>query len=90
MIIFSLSPWYKFHHGRAVQRLRVPITTKAEIRPVTSLRGISAMAAVLFRFHSDFSRSFSLNACVTLLAYGYLPVDFFFVLSGFILVAALA
>lgn len=43
------------------------------------------MAVVMFHFQSDFSRSFSLDAHTALIANGYLWVDFFFLLSGFIL-----
>ena len=39
----------------------------------------------MFHFQTDFSRSFSFNGHTSLIASGYLWVDFFFLLSGFIL-----
>ena len=43
------------------------------------------MAVVMFHFQPAFARSFSLNARTLLIDRGYLWVDFFFLLSGFIL-----
>jgi peptidoglycan/LPS O-acetylase OafA/YrhL len=58
---------------------------KIEIRPLTSIRGIAAMAVVLYHFQGDFSDKFYLDNVTLLFSRGYLWVDFFFLLSGFIL-----
>ncbi len=59
--------------------------TKIEIRPLTSIRGIAAMAVVLYHFQGNFSYEFYLHKSTLLFSRGYLWVDFFFLLSGFIL-----
>ena len=56
----------------------------AEIVPLTSLRGIAAMAVVM----QHFSATAQLHSAVTipsLVPHGYLAVDLFFTLSGFIM-----
>src|SRR5258706_2626883 len=58
---------------------------KIEIRPLTSIRGIAAMAVVLYHFQGNFSYEFYLHKSTLLFSRGYLWVDFFFLLSGFIL-----
>ncbi len=59
--------------------------TKIEIRPLTSIRGIAAMAVVLYHFQGNFADKFYLGKFTLLFSRGYLWVDFFFLLSGFIL-----
>lgn len=53
-----------------------------EIRPLTGLRGVAAIYVMLF--HYVLGLPFS-NPGTTLLAHGYLAVDLFFVLSGFVM-----
>jgi peptidoglycan/LPS O-acetylase OafA/YrhL len=57
---------------------------KTEIRALTSLRGIAAMAVVL-QHYSASAEKFSQQWIPSLAPHGYMAVDFFFVLSGFIL-----
>jgi peptidoglycan/LPS O-acetylase OafA/YrhL len=59
--------------------------TKSEIRPLTSIRGIAAMAVVIYHFAGNFADKFYLDNATLLFSRGYLWVDFFFLLSGFIL-----
>ena len=53
-----------------------------EIKSLTGLRGIAALYVVLFHF---FIGQHFTNPFTTLLAHGYLAVDIFFVLSGFVM-----
>ena len=53
-----------------------------EIRPLTGLRGVAAIYVMLF--HYVLGLPFS-NPGTTFLAHGYLAVDLFFVLSGFVM-----
>jgi peptidoglycan/LPS O-acetylase OafA/YrhL len=55
-----------------------------EIKSLTSLRGIAAMAVVLQHFSST-AQKHAANSIPSLVPHGYLAVDFFFVLSGFIM-----
>ena len=57
----------------------------SEIIPLTSLRGIAAMAVVFYHFGPLYSRNFSIEAHTLIISRGYLWVDFFFLLSGFVL-----
>jgi peptidoglycan/LPS O-acetylase OafA/YrhL len=57
---------------------------KKEIRALTALRGIAAMAVVL-QHYSASAEQVSLQAIPSLAPHGYMAVDFFFVLSGFIM-----
>jgi len=52
----------------------------SEIRPLTGLRGIAALYVAVHHFHSMDESSLS-----PLIRHGYLAVDLFFVLSGFVL-----
>ena len=56
---------------------------KAELRALTSVRGIAAWLVVLF--HVRLSIAGLPDAAQALLAKGYLAVDFFFLLSGFVI-----
>ncbi len=55
-----------------------------EIRALTSLRGIAAMAVVLQHF-STTAQQHSASNIPSLVPHGYIAVDLFFVLSGFIM-----
>jgi peptidoglycan/LPS O-acetylase OafA/YrhL len=57
---------------------------KGEIRALTALRGIAAMAVVLQHFSSS-AQEFAVRAIPSLAPHGYMAVDFFFALSGFIM-----
>ncbi|MCC7091936.1 MAG: acyltransferase [Nitrosomonas sp.] len=56
-----------------------------EIRSHTSLRGVAALIVVLVHFRSFFHASIDPDEVTFFLLKGYLWVDFFFILSGFIL-----
>ena len=56
-----------------------------EIKTLTSLRGIAAMAVVFYHFGPLYSRNFSIEAHTLIISRAYLWVDFFFLLSGFVL-----
>src|SRR5205823_14590445 len=58
---------------------------RTEIPPLTSIRGIAAMAVVIYHFRGNFADKFYLDGVTLLFSRGYLWVDFFFLLSGFIL-----
>ena len=55
-----------------------------EIKALTSLRGVAAMAVVLTHFSAT-AESHSSGWIPSLVPHGYMAVDFFFVLSGFIM-----
>jgi peptidoglycan/LPS O-acetylase OafA/YrhL len=55
---------------------------KREIRSLTGLRGVAAVYVVIFHYVPGVGMS---NPLTTLLAHGYLAVDLFFVLSGFVM-----
>ncbi len=61
-----------------------PAAPRSELKALTSLRGLAAMAVVL----QHFSATAQLNTQAwipSLVPHGYMAVDFFFVLSGFIM-----
>jgi peptidoglycan/LPS O-acetylase OafA/YrhL len=58
------------------------VQAKREIRSLTGLRGIAAVYVVIFHYFLGVGMS---NPLKTLLAHGYLGVDLFFVLSGFVM-----
>ncbi len=59
-----------------------PILSKAEIRALTGLRGVAATYVVFYHMHAyELCR----GAVSTILRHGYLSVDLFFVLSGFVM-----
>ncbi len=62
-----------------------PISNKSEIRSHTALRGLAALIVVLVHFRSFFHPSIHPDEVTFFLAKGYLWVDFFFILSGFVL-----
>ena len=57
---------------------------RGEIRALTALRGIAAMAVVLQHYSSS-AATWSGHNIPSLAPHGYMAVDFFFVLSGFIM-----
>ncbi|WP_326523178.1 acyltransferase family protein [Sphingomonas sp.] len=59
------------------------MTTRRELAALTSVRGIAAWAVVLY--HIRLSADWLPNGLVSMLAKGYLAVDFFFLLSGFVI-----
>lgn len=61
------------------------ISNKNEIRSHTALRGVAALIVVLVHFRSFFHSSIDPDEITFFLAKGYLWVDFFFILSGFVL-----
>jgi len=63
----------------------IHIVNKKEIRSHTSLRGWAALMVVLVHFRSFFHASIDPDDVTFFLAKGYLWVDFFFILSGFIM-----
>ena len=72
-------------HGRRVHTeagTSGTIGYPGDIRSLTSLRYLAAAWVVLFHYQPFFGRALSTNP---LLANGFLGVDFFFVLSGFVL-----
>jgi peptidoglycan/LPS O-acetylase OafA/YrhL len=58
---------------------------RREIASLTSLRGIAALLVVLHHFHDSFGPALDPDRFTGFFALGYLWVDFFFILSGFIL-----
>ena len=61
-----------------------PISSNREIKALTSLRGVAAIAVVLQHFSST-AQSHSSGWIPSIVPHGYMAVDFFFVLSGFIM-----
>ena len=59
------------------------VTHRPELRALTSVRAIAAWWVVLF--HIRLSLAFAPVSVIAILAKGYLAVDFFFVLSGFVI-----
>jgi len=59
------------------------VKDRAELRALTSVRGIAAWFVVLY--HIRFSIAGLPPALVTIFGKGYLAVDFFFLLSGFVI-----
>ncbi len=64
--------------------MRDPAASRPEIKALTSLRGIAAMAVVLQHFSATASH-LTAGWIPSLIPHGYMAVDFFFVLSGFIM-----
>ncbi len=54
----------------------------SEIRSLTGVRGIAALLVVFYHYFQD---SAGLGALHTVIAHGYIAVDLFFVLSGFVM-----
>jgi peptidoglycan/LPS O-acetylase OafA/YrhL len=56
----------------------------ADIRSLTGVRGVAAVIIVVFHY-GKFRLNLSSNATVWAVPHGYLPVDMFFMLSGFVI-----
>lgn len=69
-----------FNHASSVPRPAI----SREIIALTSLRGIAAMAVVMQHF-STTAQLHAMNNIPSLVPHGYLAVDLFFMLSGFIM-----
>lgn len=61
-----------------------PLLGKRELHSLTSLRGVAAMAVVMQHF-STTAQEHSYVVIPSLVPHGYIAVDFFFALSGFIM-----
>lgn len=68
---------------RATAELRAPTGAKLELRALTGARGIAAWLVVFY--HLRLSLPPVPDPVMTVIAKGYLAVDFFFVLSGFVI-----
>ncbi|MCG7600598.1 acyltransferase [Halomonas sp. McH1-25] len=64
------------------------IGQKREFHSLTALRGIAATLVVIFHFSGGFLPSLQLERYTAFFRQGYLWVDFFFLLSGFVLTHA--
>jgi peptidoglycan/LPS O-acetylase OafA/YrhL len=65
--------------------LNLPVSSKngvSEIRALTGLRGVAALYVVFYHYFSPIRLT---NPIMCLLGHGYLAVDLFFVLSGFVM-----
>ena len=62
----------------------IPRLPTGEIRALTALRGLAAMAVVLQHFSAT-AQILAAHPIPSLVPHGYMAVDFFFVLSGFIM-----
>ncbi|MCP4105608.1 MAG: acyltransferase [Desulfobacteraceae bacterium] len=62
-----------------------PGSVKEEIIPLTTLRGIAAILVVVFHVSFNFGTNFDVATWTKFFRKGYLWVDFFFILSGFII-----
>jgi peptidoglycan/LPS O-acetylase OafA/YrhL len=60
-----------FNHFQAISRSMLEMSQRTEISALTSLRGVAALTVLIFHVVPDFR--------------GYLAVDLFFLLSGFVL-----
>ena len=68
----------------AVKKVICGALTMKEINALTSLRGIAALAVVLQHFSATAQKHCDVTI-PSLAPHGYMAVDFFFVLSGFIM-----
>lgn len=62
-----------------------PTTPAKQLTPLTSLRGVAAVLVVLFHYSGGFLPQLHLDRGSAFVAKGYLWVDFFFILSGFVI-----
>ena len=62
----------------------LPATPRPELKSLTSLRGLAAMAVVMQHFSAT-AQTTCRTVIPSLVPHGYVGVDFFFVLSGFIM-----
>jgi peptidoglycan/LPS O-acetylase OafA/YrhL len=59
--------------------------SRGEIKALTSLRGVAALAVMFFHFRKEFGPAIQIDRYTPFLSRGYYWVDFFFVLSGFVI-----
>ena len=64
--------------------MALPDTGRAELKSLTSLRGLAALAVVTQHFSAT-AQTYCRTTIPSLVPHGYVGVDFFFVLSGFIM-----
>jgi peptidoglycan/LPS O-acetylase OafA/YrhL len=60
------------------------LQVRHELRPLTSARGIAAWYVVLYHIRESAAGTLP-QSVIDIFAKGYLAVDFFFVLSGFVI-----
>jgi peptidoglycan/LPS O-acetylase OafA/YrhL len=78
--------WTAQNSSRKIRRHGAPsIKPIAEIRSLTGLRGIAALYVLLFHYFPLAATSNFSNPLKRVLDHGYLAVDIFFVLSGFVM-----
>jgi peptidoglycan/LPS O-acetylase OafA/YrhL len=58
---------------------------RQEIKTLTSFRGIAAILVVLYHFRAEFGTAFAWDRYTHLFQLGWMWVDFFFMLSGFVM-----
>jgi peptidoglycan/LPS O-acetylase OafA/YrhL len=81
------SPWLGWLHCGTIRRRparRVAKVWMSEIKPLTSLRGVAAMAVVMQHFSAT-AQTLTPQWMPSLVPHGYMAVHFFFILSGFIM-----
>uniref|UniRef100_UPI0007819222 acyltransferase family protein n=1 Tax=Aureimonas sp. AU12 TaxID=1638161 RepID=UPI0007819222 len=61
---------------------------RVDLKPLTSLRGIAAAMVVVYHYTGGFLPAIDIGPSTGLVARGYLFVDLFFVLSGFVMAHA--
>ncbi len=66
----------------------MPLKTRGQLDPLTSMRGIAAVMVVTYHFTGSFVPNLNPAPLTGLVSKAYLWVDFFFVLSGFIMAHA--
>jgi peptidoglycan/LPS O-acetylase OafA/YrhL len=62
-----------------------PAARRQEIKSLTSLRGVAALLVVMYHFRKEFGTALALDSGTKIFALGWIWVDFFFVLSGFVM-----
>lgn len=62
-----------------------PIRDKTEILTLTSLRGFAAIMVVFYHFRNEFGNTLNIDYYTGYFYKGYMWVDFFFILSGFVI-----
>ena len=79
-------PWWRAPIAPSRDRLTMidPARSRPELTALTSLRGIAAIAVVLQHFAAT-AQSNASGWIPSPVPHGYMAVDFFFVLSGFIM-----
>ncbi|MGF1476841.1 MAG: acyltransferase family protein [Geminicoccaceae bacterium] len=60
-------------------------TVRATILSLTSLRGVAALVVMAYHMRQVWNEAYGLDSLTPAIERGYLWVDFFFILSGFIM-----